>query len=107
MFVFAYLVPAEARVEWLSWTLSYMQIDFEPACGCWELNPGVLRKRQVLSHLLASVYYLHLCVCVSTCMGLHADTHRGWRALDPLELELQVVVNHLIKVLGTKSCKHS
>lgn len=37
------------------------------------------------------------------CTGVSAGTHRGQKgALDPLELELQVVRSHLMWVLGTK-----
>jgi hypothetical protein len=92
--VFVYLVPAEARVDWIFRTLSYIQIHCEPTCRRWELNPGPLQKHQMLSHLSSAL--IIICVCV--CVYLHelcADARRGWRALDPLELELQVVVSRL------------
>lgn len=40
---------------------------------------------------------------VSVYMPLGYGTHKGWRkVLDPLELELEVFVTHLIRVLGTE-----
>ena len=49
-----------------------------------------------------------VCVCVCMCACVHvyigADTHRALkRAPDSLELELQVVVSHLMWVLGMES----
>jgi len=33
---------------------------------------------------------------------IYADAHRGQRALDPLELQLEAVVRYLLGVLGTE-----
>lgn len=49
--------------------------------------------------LTFSLKYVHVCLYVGMCMSVLTDT-RGTGF--PLELELQVVVSHLILVLRTK-----
>lgn len=44
---------------------------------------------------------LIICICLCLCVSEHKYPQRA-QALDPLELELQVVVNHLMRVLGPK-----
>lgn len=46
------------------------------------------------------IYLLFRCVCVPACLHVY---HRGQkRVLDPLELELRVLANWLMWVLGTE-----
>lgn len=46
---------------------------------------------------------MHICVFVCGYMHLGAGTSRSQkRALEPLELELEQVVRHLVSVLGTE-----
>lgn len=50
------------------------------------------------------IFYLcvFMCVCVRVC-HMYVNAHIGQkRALDPLDLELQAVVSHLIRVLEIK-----
>lgn len=49
---------------------------------------------------LQDLFYLCVCMCLCMCaMG----TYGGWKvASDPLELELQVFVSHLIRAVGSE-----
>jgi hypothetical protein len=56
VFVFVFLpmcvcvcpVPMEARRKGLSFPRTRTSFSWEPACGCWELNPGLLGKQPTL-----------------------------------------------------------
>lgn len=49
-------------------------------------------------------FFQKWCACVFCVGGVYvsAGNYRGQRALNPLKLDLQVVVSHLIWVLGTE-----
>lgn len=44
-----------------------------------------------------------ICVCACACVCVAMGTYGGWKvASDPLELELQVFVRHLIRAVGSE-----
>lgn len=45
--------------------------------------------------------FVYVCVCVYLSMNMYMTAGAGRQVLDPLELELKVVMSHLLWVLGT------
>lgn len=82
----------------------------KPAWASWDSYSNRQTDRKTLLSLKRFIIfnYAHLYVSVWVCTGVSAGTLRGQkRALDPLELELQVVRSHPTWVLGTKLWKNS
>jgi hypothetical protein len=55
------------------------------------------RSAQNRSRCFKRCYHFGVCVCLSVCAAYVYSTHGGQkRASDPLELELQTIVNHTV-----------
>lgn len=63
------------------------------------LGPTVLMVFLFSLHLVLNCMFVYVCVFECVCLCVHRAQKRVW---DLSELELQMVMSHLIRVLGTK-----
>lgn len=90
--------------RWSPFCPSLMELS--PAFWTWPCNPQWLetelkdRTGMFVNQVIFFNIYFYLCVCVC---HISEDALRGQkRVLDTLEAQLQVVVSHLTRVLGSK-----